>query len=238
MAILEGRNLTVSYYGDIDILKDVSIKASEGLITTIIGPNGAGKSTLLKALYGLLKPKNGAIFLRGEDITRLKPHQFIGIGISYVPQLRSVFPDLTVFENLELGAWIFKKDRRKVTNAIDRVFTRFPILEKKKNQKAGLMSGGQQKMLEIGRSLLTDPRICLMDEPTATLAPKIATQIYQTLMDLKNEGITIVTVDQRVKQAFEISDYLYVLELGTNKVSGTKADFEGGLREMIKGWLD
>jgi len=238
VAILSAKNLTVSYYGDIDILKDVSLEAEEGLITTIIGPNGAGKSTLLKTLYGLLKPKKGSIFLKNRDITHLKVHEFIKTGIAYVPQLRSIFPDLTVFENLELGTWIFKKDKKRVSKAIDRVYERFPILAEKRKERAGLLSGGQQKMLEIGRCLLTEPGICLMDEPTATLAPKIANQIYETLIDLKNEHITIITVDQRVKQAFEISDHIYVLELGRNKINGSKKEFEGGLKEMIKGWLD
>ncbi len=237
-AILSGNDLTVSYYGDIDILKDVSFEAEEGLITTIIGPNGAGKSTLLKALYGLLKPKKGSIFLKDRDITHLRVHEFIKTGIAYVPQLRSIFPDLTVFENLELGTWIFKKDRKRVSEAIEHVYQRFPSLAEKRKEKAGLLSGGQQKMLEIGRCLLTEPDICLMDEPTATLAPKIADQIYKTLLDLKEERMTVITVDQRVKQAFEISDYICVLELGRNKITGSKEDFEGGLKDMIKGWLD
>lgn len=238
MAILEGRNLTVSYYSDINILKDVSMSAEEGLITTIIGPNGAGKSTLLKTLYGLLKPKTGSIHLRGRDITGLKVHDYIKTGVAYVPQLRSIFPDLTVEENLQLGAWIFKKDKQGVKDAIGRVYERFPALAKKKSENAGLLSGGQQKILEIGRSLLTNPSICLLDEPTATLAPIIADQIYATMVDLKAENITIVTVDQRVRKAFEISDHIYVLELGENKVNGTKKDFEGGLKEVIKGWLE
>jgi len=238
MAILEGRHLTVSYYGDINILKDVSFSAEEGLITTIIGPNGAGKSTLLKTLYGLLKPKKGSVYLRDEDITGLKTHEYMKTGIAYVPQLRSIFPDLTVEENLQLGAWIFKKDKQRVRDAIGNVYERFQALAEKRNERAGLLSGGQQKILEIGRSLLTNPSICLLDEPSATLAPRIANQIYATLARLKEENITVVIVDQRVRQVFEISDYIYVLELGENKINGTKRDFEGGLKEVIKGWLD
>ena len=238
MAILEGRNLTVSYYGDINILKDVSMSAEEGLVTTIIGPNGAGKSTLLKTLYGLLRPKTGSIHLGDQDITNLKVHEFIKTGIAYVPQLRSIFPDLTVEENMQLGAWILKKNKQRVNCAIDKVYERFPALAEKRYENAGLLSGGQQKILEIGRSLLTNPNICLLDEPTATLAPRIVDQIYETVLDLKAENITIVMVDQRVKQAFEISDHIYVLELGENKVNGTKKDFEGGLKEVIKGWLE
>jgi branched-chain amino acid transport system ATP-binding protein len=238
VVILEGRDLNVSYYGDIDILKNVSIKAEQGMITTIIGPNGAGKSTLLKTLYGLLKPKKGGVYLRGEDVTKLKVHEFIRKGMAYVPQLRSIFPELSVEENLELGTWIFKKDEKMVRKAIGWVYERFPILAEKRGAPAGLLSGGQQKILEIGRCLLTEPDICLLDEPTTTLAPRIAKQIYSTLLDLKEEGIAIVVVDQRVRQAFEIADYVYVLELGENKIDGSKKEFEGGLKEMIKGWLD
>lgn len=238
MTLLEAKSVTVSYYGDIEILKDVSLKAEKGLITTIIGPNGAGKSTLLKSLYGLLKPKKGKVFLNGRDVTRLKVHEYINLGITYVPQLRSVFPDLTVAENMELGTWIFKQDKPRVKQAIEKAYDRFPILFKKKRDKAGLLSGGQQKILEIARSLLTDPEICLFDEPTATLAPRIAKEIYSNILDLKEENITIVMVDQRIRQAFDISDKICVLELGRNKVTGTKDEFDGGLKEMIKGWLD
>lgn len=238
MAILEAENLTVAYYGDIHILKDVSFCAREGRVTAVIGPNGAGKSTLLKALYGLLKPISGSIRLRGKEITGRKVHEFIRMGIAYVPQLRSIFPELTVKENLELGTWIFKADKARVRDAIEGVFARFPMLAQKQGDPAGLLSGGQQKILEIGRSLLTGPGICLLDEPTATLAPRIAAQIYATLEDLKSEKITIVMVDQRVRQAFDIADDIYVLELGQNKADGTRQDFAGRLTETIKGWLD
>ncbi|MBW1979898.1 MAG: ABC transporter ATP-binding protein [Deltaproteobacteria bacterium] len=238
MVLLKAENLSVAYYRDINILKGVSVEVAEQSITSIIGPNGAGKSTLLKALYGLLRPTGGAIYFRGQQISHLRVHDFIRQGIAYVPQFRSLFPDLTVQENLELGTWIFKRDRKRVRSAIARVFERFPILAEKRRQAAGLLSGGQQRILEIGRCLLTDPDVCLLDEPTATLAPKIANQIYATLLDLKSEGVTFVIVDQRVKQAFEISDAIYVLELGENKISGSKEEFEGGLKELIKGWLE
>jgi branched-chain amino acid transport system ATP-binding protein len=238
MAILEARNLTVSYYGDIDILKDVAVDIRQGQITAIIGPNGAGKSTLLKALYGLLKPRKGTVRFNGSDITGLKVHDFIRNGIAYVPQLRSIFPELTVTENLELGTWIFKKDKAKVARAIEEAYSRFSVLAEKRHIRAGLLSGGQQKILEIARALLTRPSVCLLDEPTATLAPKIARQIYETLLALKAEQITVAIVDQRVKQAFDIADYTYVLELGRNKVQGSRQEFEGRLNEVIKGWLE
>ncbi len=238
MALLEAKKITVSYYGDIDILKDVSFTAEEGRITVVIGPNGAGKSTLLKTLYGLLRPKRGSVFLRGRDVTGHKVHEFIREGVVYVPQLRSIFSELTVEENLELGAWIFKEDKPRVKEALEKVYVRFPNLAEQRRVRAGLLSGGQQKILEIGRSLLTDPQICLLDEPTATLAPRIAAQIYETILDLKSERFTTVIVDQRVRQAFDLADYIYVLELGKNKVDGTKTDFEGGLKDVIRGWLD
>ncbi len=238
MAILEGRDLSVSYYGDISVLRNVSIRVEEGMITAIIGPNGAGKSTLLKTLYGLLKPRTGAVFLDNQDVTRLKVHQFLRRGVSYVPQLRSIFPDLTVEENLELGTWIFKKDGARVRAAIQSAYDRFPALAHKRRTAAGLLSGGQQKILEIARSLLTKPRICLFDEPTATLAPRIAAQIYATLLELKAEGITIAMVDQRVRQAFDISDSLCVLDLGETRAHGLKRAFEDELHDIIKSWLD
>jgi branched-chain amino acid transport system ATP-binding protein len=238
MAILEAQDLTVSYYGDINILKKVSFAAEEGQVTAIIGPNGAGKSTLLKTLYGLLKPKTGTIRLKNRDITGLKVHEFIRTGMAYVPQLRSIFPELTVEENLQLGAWIFKKDKKRVNDALSQSYERFPALAESRHVRAGLLSGGQQKILEIGRSLLTRPKICLLDEPSATLAPRIANQIYGTIQELKADNITMVMVDQRVRQAFEIANHIYVLELGENKINGSKRDFEGGLKEMIKGWLD
>ncbi|MGD2271330.1 MAG: ABC transporter ATP-binding protein [Desulfobacterales bacterium] len=236
--MLEAHDLTVAYYGDIHILKNVSFSAQEGRVTAVIGPNGAGKSTLLKTLYGVLKPKAGTIRLKSRDVTQLKVHEFIRSGMAYVPQLRSIFPELTVEENLQLGTWIFKKDKPRVKEVLQRTYERFPSLAQKRNTRAGLLSGGQQKILEIGRSLLTGPSICLLDEPSATLAPRIANQIYRTIQELKADNITIVMVDQKVRQAFEIADYVYVLELGQNKIDGSKMDFEGGLKDVIRGWLD
>ena len=238
MALLRADRINVSYHRDIDILKEVSVRVSKGTVTAVIGPNGAGKSTLLKTFYGILKPNRGEVYLKEERLTDLRVHQFIQRGIAYVPQLRSLFPDLTVQENLELGTWIFRRDKNRVREAIERVFSRFPALSEKRRQPAGLLSGGQQKMLEIARCLLTEPEVCLLDEPTATLAPKIAKDIYRLLVELKEEGMTFLVVDQRVKQIFEIADYIYVLELGRNKIEGTREAFEGGLKEVIKGWLD
>jgi branched-chain amino acid transport system ATP-binding protein len=238
MALLEARGIDVSYYGDIIVLNDASLLAEERQVTAIIGPNGAGKSTLLKALYGLLKPKKGEIFYRNENITGARTYELIGKGMAYIPQARSVFPDLTVEENLKLGAWIFKRDRSRISHALEVVYKRFPVLASKRNDRAGMLSGGQQKMLEIGRGLITEPKVYLLDEPTATVAPIIAREIYSFVADLKNEGGTVVLVDQNIRQAFEISDYIYILELGTNKASGSRKDFAGGLKGIVRDWLD
>jgi len=238
MSILSAKNIVVSYYGDISVLRDVSMEAKEGEITIIIGPNGAGKSTLLKTLYGLLRPKKGSIIYEGKDITGLKVHEFMKLGLAYVPQSRTVFPDLTVMENLELGSWILRHDKKKVNEALDYVFSFFPILDEKKNDKAKTLSGGQQKMLEVGRALLTKPKVLLLDEPTATLAPMLAKEIYSFLVRLRDEKTTIVLVDQNVRQAFEIANYIYVLELEENSTQGSKKEFEGKLKEVIKDWLN
>lgn len=238
MALLEARGIEVSYYGDILVLMGVDMEVEEGKITIVIGPNGAGKSTLLKTLYGLLNPRKGRILYEGRDITGMKVHHFLSMGISYVPQLRSIFPDLTVLENLQLGCWIIRDHKRKVNEAIDWIFGFFPILKEKQNAKAGTLSGGQQKILEVARGLLTRPRVYLLDEPTATVAPMVAKEIYLFLENLKAQGTTVVLVDQNVKQAFEIADHIYVLELGRNRAQGPKTLFEGRLKEVIRDWLD
>jgi branched-chain amino acid transport system ATP-binding protein len=238
MVILAAKDIEVAYYGDIMVLQGVSLAAEKGKVTIVIGPNGAGKSTLLRALYGLLQPRSGQIFYRGEDITGEKVHSLLQKGLAYVPQGRSVFPDLTVKENLELGCWIFRKDRRSVAEALEYVFEFFPILREKQNEKAGTLSGGQQKILEVGRGLLTKPEVLLLDEPTAMLAPVLAKRIYAFINTLRNSTTTVVLVDQNVRHAFDIADHVYVLELGRNRVQGPRADFEGRLRQVIREWLD
>jgi branched-chain amino acid transport system ATP-binding protein len=238
MEILSAREVEVSYYGDITVLQGVSLDAEEGKITIVIGPNGAGKSTLLKTLYGLLRPRQGKIIYQGKDITGLNVHQFMAMGLAYVPQTRSIFPNMTVQENLQLGCWVLRKDRAQVRDALEYVYSFFPILKEKERRKAHTLSGGQQKILELARGLITRPNVFLLDEPTATLAPIVAEQIYTFLKSLRQMNTTVILVDQNVKQAFEIADFVYILELGENRAQGSKNMFEGRLKEVIQDWLD
>ncbi|HKJ00526.1 MAG TPA: ABC transporter ATP-binding protein [bacterium] len=237
MSLLQAQDIAVSYYGDIHVLEGVNIEAAEGRITAVIGPNGAGKSTLLKALYGLLKPSTGSIRFDGRELTGLPVHRFMELGIAYVPQGRSLFPDLTVEENLELGCWSFRRDQQRVRRAIDDLYATFPHLADRQRVRVGTLSGGQQKILEVGRSLLTKPRLLLMDEPTAMLAPLVAKEIYSFLRRQRESQTAVVLVDQNVRQALDVADDVYVLELGRNRAHGTKADFFGRLHEVIQDWL-
>ena len=234
-------NVTVAYHGDITILKEVGLQARRGEVTGIIGPNGAGKSTVLKALFGFLQPHaGGTIALDGVDITALKPHQRALHGVAFVPQNRSVFGDLSVEDNLLLGCWAFKSDKARVARVLDMAFERFPILREKRADPASSMSGGQQRFLELGRALLLEPKVILMDEPTAMIAPKLSQEIYQLIRQLADEGMTIILVDQNVRQCIKVSDHVYILELGRNKADGRAEEFRRGsaLRDMVAAWMD
>ena len=234
---IRGENLTVAYYGDIHVLREVTVEAQDGLVTCVIGPNGAGKSTLLKTLFGYLSPRRGKVYLDGEDISMLEAQDRMRRGIGYVDQLRSVFPEMSVDENLELGAWVFRRDGQRVKDAKQRVYEHYPALAERRQLDAGALSGGQQRMLEIARIMMPDPSIILLDEPSAGLAPKIAEEVYQDVRRLKELGKTILLVDQNLNQAVPTSDYLYVMELG--KVSGHGPTNELGedLRQIVSSWL-
>lgn len=234
---IEVDSLTVSYFGDIFVLQDVSLKADRGKITCIIGPNGAGKSTLLKAIFGYLKPKSGRILYDGKEVTTLEPHRKLKAGISFITQDRSVFPTMSVEENLELGAWTFRQDRARVRKELEAIYGRYPRLRERRNVKAGRMSGGEQRMLEVGRALMTNPTTILFDEPTAGLAPNIAKEIYSEIRKLGDEGKTILLVDQNIAQGLGVSDYVYVLELGCVKYQGTVDDVKGKLTEIVRSWV-
>lgn len=235
---IEVQDLVAGYYEDLDILHNVSINVKKLEITAIIGPNGAGKSTLFKAIYGFLRPKKGKILFNGEDITGLPPREMLRKGISYVPQGGSVFPYLTVQENLELGGWILRSDRKLLNKRIEEIYDRYPPLQKKMKMGASFLSGGELKMLEVGRALITNPSVILVDEPTAGLAPNLFDQLYEQLKALSKTGKTIILVDQNVRAAIELSDYVYVLELGENKCQGKGDEFRSGTaRELIKEWL-
>lgn len=224
--VLEMQNLSVGYYRDLNILSDLDIKAREGQITTILGANGVGKSTALKAAFGFLVPNQGDILLDGASILGLAPHEKILKGLAYIPQQPGVFKDMSVEENLELGGWTFRGDRRQVRHKVEANYERFPALRDKRRQVTGELSGGQQRMVEIGRTLMSEPRMLLVDEPTAGLSKMLAEEVYEMLTGLRSENLTILLVDQEIRQALKIADYVYVLELGRNKFEGPASDFD------------
>ncbi len=224
--MLEVRDLYVGYYRDLNILQGVSIKAEKGKITTVLGANGVGKSTMLKAIYGFLKPNAGEIFLEGKNVVGVPTHKLIDMGISYIPQQPGIFRWMSVEENLELGAWTFRNDKARIRRKLEENYERFPQLKDRRRSQAGELSGGMQRMVELGRTLMTDPRVILVDEPTAGLAALLSREVYQMLVDLRDrEGITIVLVDQEIRQALKIADYVYVLELGRNRFEGPVEEF-------------
>ncbi|WP_105439254.1 ABC transporter ATP-binding protein [Neorhizobium sp. T25_13] len=200
-------------YGKVVILNGVSFKIPEASITTIIGPNGAGKSTVFKAIFGLLDIHSGQITFDGKDVTRLTPRELIGRGVTYVPQGRNVVPQLSVYHNLELGG-ITVKDQARVRERIEVVMDQFPALRQHRDRKAIELSGGQQKQLEVARALLLDPKLILIDEPSIGLSPNLVQEVFRTLMRLRDQGVTILMVEQNAKAALAMSDYGLVLELG------------------------
>jgi len=224
--MLEIRDLYVGYYKDLNILQGVSATAQKARITTILGANGVGKSTLLKAIYGFLRPNSGEVLIDGQSLIGIPTHKRIDMGISYIPQQPGVFRWMTVEENLELGAWTFKNDRARIRRKIEENYERFPMLKDRRKSKAGELSGGMQRMVEVGRTLMTDPKVILVDEPTAGLAKLLSEEVYQMLIQLRDEeDMTIVLVDQEIRQALKIADYVYVLELGRNRFEGPVEEF-------------
>ena len=223
---LETINLDVGYYKDLNIIQGLNMKARTGKITTILGANGVGKSTALKAMFGFLEPNGGEILLNGESILGIPTHKKILKGLAYIPQQPGVSKDMTVEENLELGAWTFRRDKKQVREKLAANYERFPILRDKRKQITGELSGGQQRMVEIGRTLMADPKMLMIDEPTAGLSKMLAVEVYQMLTDLRDkEKLTILLVDQEIRQALKVADYVYVLELGRNKFEGPASDF-------------
>jgi branched-chain amino acid transport system ATP-binding protein len=209
-------------YGKITILNGTSFSIAPGSITTMIGPNGAGKSTVFKAIFGLLNIHSGQVLLDGKDVTRSTPAQMIAEGVTYVPQGRNVVPQLSVYHNLELGG-ITAKDQRMIGQRIEQVMDQFPILRERRSQRAIELSGGQQKQLEIARALLLDPKLILIDEPSIGLSPNLVQEVFDTLIKLRDRGVTILMVEQNAKSALAISDNGIVLELGQTRMHD-KAD--------------
>jgi ABC-type branched-subunit amino acid transport system ATPase component len=217
VTVLEARDV-VSGYGEVEILHGVSIKVEEGEIVTIIGPNGAGKSTLLKTVFGLLPCKRGAVFFDGENVTGHSPQALVRKGMCYVPQSDNVFPSLTVQENLEMGAFIRRDNYRA---KIEEVLALFPDVVERRHTRAGKLSGGQRQMLALGRALMLEPRVLLLDEPSASLAPNMVQLVFAKIQDINRSGVSIVMVEQNARQSLKLSHRGYVLAMGQNRLEGS-----------------
>jgi branched-chain amino acid transport system ATP-binding protein len=222
LPLLDIRNLDASY-GKVQVLFGVDLEVRAGEIVSIIGPNGAGKSTVIKAVVGLVSPDQGRIELQGQDITGLPAHCIPGLGIGYVPQGRIVFARMSVADNLEVGAYL-KADRIARRHAVDRVFAQFPRLYERRRQLAGTLSGGEQQMLAIGRALMLDPSLVILDEPSLGLSPKYVDLVFDQILALKREGRTLLMVEQNAARALAVSDRGYALELGHNRFTDTGAN--------------
>jgi branched-chain amino acid transport system ATP-binding protein len=224
--MLKVEELYVGYYKDLNILQGLNISAESGKITAVLGANGVGKSTLLKAIYGFLPPNSGDIFLDDTPVTGVPTYELINKGLAYIPQQTGIFRWMSVEENLMMGGWTFKKDKARLKREVERSYERFPILREKRKQDAGELSGGQQRMVEVARTLMTRPKVILVDEPTAGLAKLLSQMVYEILVDLRDiDGLTIILVDQEIREALKIADYVYVLELGRNKFDGPVEEF-------------
>lgn len=233
--LLELKN-TFVHYGKVEATRDISIKVPAGEIVTLIGANGAGKSTTLRMISGLVRPTSGEIFFEGKSISTVPPEEITGMGIAHIPEGRRVFPQMSVRENLEMGAYL-RTDKTEVSNNLEIVFTHFPRLKERANQAAGTMSGGEQQMLAMGRGLMSSPRIILMDEPTLGLSPIMCQEIAKIIRKIHAQGSTIVLVEQNARLALALADYGYVLETGEIALEGKAAELrnDDGVRQTYLG---
>ena len=218
MAMLEVKDLQV-YYGMIHAIKGVSFHVNEGEIIALIGANGAGKTTILHTITGLLAPKGGQVMFEGKDITKMPAHKIVELGMAHVPEGRRVFAQLSVYQNLKMGAYT-RSDKNEIEESLEMVYKRFPRLEERKNQMAGTLSGGEQQMLAMGRALMSKPRIILMDEPSMGLSPILVNEIFDIIQSVSASGTTVLLVEQNAKKALAIADRAYVLETGKISLDG------------------
>lgn len=222
MALLEVKDLSVSY-GMIAALKGISFEVNKGEVISLIGANGAGKTTTLNTLTGLLPAKHGSIVFDGTELTKTPAHKIVKLGMAHVPEGRRIFQQLTVLDNLKLGAFI-RKDKENFSADMEKIYKRFPRLEERKNQIAGTLSGGEQQMLAMGRALMSNPDIVLMDEPSMGLSPIMVSEIFKIIEDIRKDGMTVLLVEQNAKKALSISDRAYVLETGKIVLSGKASE--------------
>jgi len=224
-------------YGTVEVLNGMSMDVRQGELVTLLGSNGAGKSTLVKTISGFLRPQKGAIEFNGSRIDHLEADAIARLGLSHCPEGRSLFIDLTVADNLKLGAYVFKKDENKVRTRLERIYNLFPILKERRKQKAGTLSGGQQQMVAIGRALMAQPKLLILDEPSLGLAPLIIEKLFQTVRDILNEeGIAVLLVEQNAVKSLEIADRGYVIESGRVVLSGSKSELYGN-EEVRRAYL-
>jgi branched-chain amino acid transport system ATP-binding protein len=235
MALLEMTHVRAGY-GKMEILRGVSLRIEAGTVVCIVGPNGAGKSTVLKTIFGLLRAREGEIVFDGRPVTNAPPSELLRLGMAFSPQGRNVFPLMTVEENLLLGGFLRKKSPEFHAD-VEAVYATFPVLRERRKTMAGLLSGGQQQMLEIGRALLLRPKLILLDEPTLGLSPQMFDEIFRIIESLRAQGRTIVLVEQNTKKALEVADFAYVLELGQNRYEGPAAQIASDprVKEMYLG---
>lgn len=232
----------VTGYGGLPIVNGVSLSAESGRVTVVIGPNGSGKSTTMRAIGGLLPATGGSIHLLRDgtkvDLVKMSPGQRLALGLSYVPQERTGFPELSVHENLVLGGWLWRRQREELTRRLDRVYESLTILDTWRNRRLGLLSGGQQKLVEVARALVSEPEVIVLDEPTAGVAPSTAEELLWLLRRIaEQEGVAVLMVEQNVEPALEAADHAYSLVAGRNSAEGTATEMLDRLPEIVESWL-
>ena len=222
MAMLEVKDLEV-YYGMIQAIKGVSFHVDQGEVIALIGANGAGKTTILHTVTGLLSPKKGSVVFEGQEVTKIPAHKIVSLGMAHVPEGRRVFAELSVYENLKMGAYT-RKDKSEIEENLQKIYERFPRLKERKNQMAGTLSGGEQQMLAMGRALMSQPKIILMDEPSMGLSPILVNEIFDIIQEVSKSGTTVLLVEQNAKKALSIADRAYVLKTGRIALEGRAED--------------